>query len=129
MALFVEKVLERASTFLLGKKETDESLYLVFTFVKSLRLGLSSSSIFSAAVVVTIPVPPQKVVPPSGFSAETDLGRRLCSFDGDADRLVYHFFDEGSVKSHIFVTGQQNKCFEKMPNIRASKHRQQAAHV
>lgn len=30
--------------------------------------------------------------PPHGFSAEEDEGRRLCSLDGDADRLVYHHF-------------------------------------
>lgn len=36
----------------------------------------------------------QKGVQPSGVSAEADVGKRLCSFDGDADRLVYHFFDE-----------------------------------
>ncbi|CAM9771735.1 unnamed protein product [Ascophyllum nodosum] len=36
----------------------------------------------------------KKGVPPCGVSKEADIGRRLCSFDGDADRLVYHFFDE-----------------------------------
>ncbi|CAM9095730.1 unnamed protein product, partial [Laminaria digitata] len=35
----------------------------------------------------------QKGVQPSGVSAKDDIGKRLCSFDGDADRLVYHFFD------------------------------------
>eukprot|EP00904_Undaria_pinnatifida_P011484 jgi/Undpi1/7466/HiC_scaffold_22.g09939.m1 len=35
----------------------------------------------------------KKGVPPSGVSAKDDIGKRLCSFDGDADRLVYHFFD------------------------------------
>ncbi|CAB1103506.1 unnamed protein product [Ectocarpus sp. CCAP 1310/34] len=36
----------------------------------------------------------KKGVPPSGVSAANDTGKRLCSFDGDADRLVYHFFDD-----------------------------------
>jgi len=36
----------------------------------------------------------QKGLPPSGVSATADAGKRLCSFDGDADRLVYHFFDD-----------------------------------
>ena len=36
----------------------------------------------------------KKGVPPSGVSAVADAGKRLCSFDGDADRLVYHFFDD-----------------------------------
>ncbi|CAM9385398.1 unnamed protein product [Scytosiphon promiscuus] len=36
----------------------------------------------------------KKGVPPSGVSATEDKGKRLCSFDGDADRLVYHFFDD-----------------------------------
>lgn len=36
----------------------------------------------------------QKGVAPSGVSAAADAGKRLCSFDGDADRLVYHFFDD-----------------------------------
>lgn len=32
--------------------------------------------------------------PPTNFTAEADKNLRLCSFDGDADRLVYHYFDE-----------------------------------
>jgi phosphoacetylglucosamine mutase len=36
-------------------------------------------------------------LPPSGFSvAAGDAGRRLASLDGDADRLVYHYFDGAS---------------------------------
>jgi len=31
-------------------------------------------------------------VPPRGVSAEVDTGRLLCSFDGDADRIVFHMF-------------------------------------
>jgi hypothetical protein len=31
--------------------------------------------------------------PPAGFSALADAGLRLASVDGDADRLVYHYFD------------------------------------
>jgi phosphoacetylglucosamine mutase len=31
--------------------------------------------------------------PPAGVSAAGDAGLRLASVDGDADRLVYHFFD------------------------------------
>ena len=33
-------------------------------------------------------------LPPSGFSAFADRGLRLASLDGDADRLVYHYFDD-----------------------------------
>ena len=33
--------------------------------------------------------------PPSGFSPSGDTQRRCCSLDGDADRLVYHYFDDG----------------------------------
>jgi phosphoacetylglucosamine mutase len=32
--------------------------------------------------------------PPASFSPEIDRGKRCASLDGDADRLVYHFFDE-----------------------------------
>jgi phosphoacetylglucosamine mutase len=32
-------------------------------------------------------------LPPAGLSASTHALRPLCSFDGDADRLVYHYFD------------------------------------
>jgi phosphoacetylglucosamine mutase len=31
--------------------------------------------------------------PPAGVDAAADAGLRLASVDGDADRLVYHFFD------------------------------------
>ncbi|GLD98356.1 hypothetical protein PINS_up007053 [Pythium insidiosum] len=32
--------------------------------------------------------------PPVGLSRDADRGKRFCSLDGDADRLVFHFFDE-----------------------------------
>ncbi|EWM26015.1 phosphoacetylglucosamine mutase [Nannochloropsis gaditana] len=32
--------------------------------------------------------------PPKGMEDERDKGRRWASFDGDADRLVYHFYDQ-----------------------------------
>ena len=31
-------------------------------------------------------------VPPAGVDASTDLGKLICSFDGDADRIVFHSF-------------------------------------
>ncbi|CCI46691.1 unnamed protein product [Albugo candida] len=31
---------------------------------------------------------------PSGFSRDNDKGKRCCSLDGDADRVVFHYFDE-----------------------------------
>ena len=31
-------------------------------------------------------------MPPSGVSADTDIGKMLCSFDGDADRIVFHTY-------------------------------------
>lgn len=33
-------------------------------------------------------------LPPSGFDPKADAGKRLASLDGDADRLVYHYFRE-----------------------------------
>eukprot|EP00953_Heterococcus_sp_UTEX-ZZ885_P002297 1761-Heterococcus_DN1.PRE.1 len=33
--------------------------------------------------------------PPAGFQAGKDNGKRCCSLDGDADRVVYHYFDNG----------------------------------
>lgn len=33
-------------------------------------------------------------LPPSGFTCEVDGTKRCCSMDGDADRLVYHYFDK-----------------------------------
>lgn len=35
-------------------------------------------------------------LPPSGFDAAADAGARLASLDGDADRLVYHYFRPAS---------------------------------
>ncbi|KAG5183674.1 putative phosphoacetylglucosamine mutase [Tribonema minus] len=35
--------------------------------------------------------------PPAGFVAGRDNGKRCCSLDGDADRLVYHYFDSSGV--------------------------------
>ncbi|CAM9593426.1 unnamed protein product [Chrysoparadoxa australica] len=34
----------------------------------------------------------KRVLPPAGFSKKHDKGLRCCSLDGDADRLVYHYF-------------------------------------
>lgn len=31
-------------------------------------------------------------LPPAGFAAPADIGKRCASVDGDADRLVYHYF-------------------------------------
>ncbi|KAG9398357.1 Phosphoglucomutase-3 [Aphanomyces cochlioides] len=31
---------------------------------------------------------------PAGFSRDADRGKRSCSLDGDADRLVFHYFDD-----------------------------------
>jgi len=32
-------------------------------------------------------------LPPKGFHGEADRQKRLCSLDGDADRIVFHYFD------------------------------------
>jgi len=32
-------------------------------------------------------------MPPKGIDPKKDAGQRLASFDGDADRIVYHYFD------------------------------------
>lgn len=32
--------------------------------------------------------------PPAGVSRDADRGKRYCSFDGDGDRLVYHYIDD-----------------------------------
>jgi len=32
--------------------------------------------------------------PPKGVDAKADQGVSIASFDGDADRVVYHYFDE-----------------------------------
>lgn len=37
----------------------------------------------------------KQVVPPKGVDALRDLGKLMCSFDGDADRIVFHSFREG----------------------------------
>ncbi|EQC37180.1 hypothetical protein SDRG_05406 [Saprolegnia diclina VS20] len=31
---------------------------------------------------------------PAGFSRDADRGKRACSLDGDADRIVFHYFDD-----------------------------------
>lgn len=36
----------------------------------------------------------RKKVPPNGVDKTKDATRRLASFDGDADRVVYHYFDK-----------------------------------
>ena len=36
----------------------------------------------------------RKKVPPHGVKKTTDAMRRMASFDGDADRVVYHYFDK-----------------------------------
>ena len=38
-------------------------------------------------------------IPPKGVSSEQDQGRILCSFDGDADRIVFHSF----LSSHKWI--------------------------
>ncbi|TMW57920.1 hypothetical protein Poli38472_013394 [Pythium oligandrum] len=35
--------------------------------------------------------------PPVGLSRDSDRGKRFCSVDGDADRVVFHYFDEEGV--------------------------------
>lgn len=35
-------------------------------------------------------------LPPAGFTAAGDGGHRIASLDGDADRVVYHYFDAAS---------------------------------
>ncbi|KAF1324416.1 Phosphoacetylglucosamine mutase, partial [Globisporangium splendens] len=35
--------------------------------------------------------------PPTGLSRDSDRGKRYCSLDGDADRVVFHYFDQEGV--------------------------------
>ena len=39
------------------------------------------------------PVHPSHHSPPPQIDPKKDAGKRLASFDGDADRIVYHYFD------------------------------------
>ncbi|DAZ92931.1 TPA: hypothetical protein N0F65_005831 [Lagenidium giganteum] len=45
---------------------------------------------------------------PAGFSRDADRGKRCCSLDGDADRLIFHFFDDQGV-FHI-LDGNKIAC-------------------
>lgn len=47
--------------------------------------------------------------PPASFSAEADGGKRCASLDGDADRLVYHFFDEKTLEWRL-LDGDKIAC-------------------
>ena len=38
-------------------------------------------------------------VPPAGVDADADLGKLMCSYDGDADRIVFHSFKPSSSSS------------------------------
>ena len=42
--------------------------------------------------------------PPAGVNATDDKGKRIASFDGDADRVVYLTFDEVGVRFRVSVT-------------------------
>lgn len=44
--------------------------------------------------------------PPSGVNADTDIGKILCSFDGDADRIVFHSYLAES-KKWILLDGDK----------------------
>lgn len=45
---------------------------------------------------------------PEGFTSEADRGKRCCSLDGDADRIVYHYFDNDG-KWHL-LDGDKIAC-------------------
>jgi phosphoacetylglucosamine mutase len=45
-------------------------------------------------------------MPPRGVSADTDSGKTLCSFDGDADRIVFHSY-LADTKQWILLDGDK----------------------
>jgi phosphoacetylglucosamine mutase len=47
-------------------------------------------------------------VPPCGVSNETDQDKMLCSFDGDADRIVFHVFPSG--RDWYLLDGDRIAC-------------------
>jgi phosphoacetylglucosamine mutase len=47
--------------------------------------------------------------PPASFTAESDGGKRCASLDGDADRLVYHFFDKKTLEWRL-LDGDKIAC-------------------
>lgn len=47
--------------------------------------------------------------PPAGVSLDADRGKRFCSLDGDADRLVFHYIDEQSGEWHL-LDGNKIAC-------------------
>ena len=46
-------------------------------------------------------------VPPRGVDPHSDAGKLLCSFDGDADRIVFHAFLEGGSSSWVLFDGDK----------------------
>lgn len=43
-------------------------------------------------------------MPPQGVDANSDKCVNIASFDGDADRVVYHYFDEDGKYDNILKT-------------------------
>ena len=43
-------------------------------------------------------------MPPKGVDAEADKGISIASFDGDADRVVYHYFDDNGGYDSVYDT-------------------------
>jgi phosphoacetylglucosamine mutase len=46
---------------------------------------------------------------PIGFSQDADQGKRICSLDGDGDRVVFHFFDDEQGDWHL-LDGDKIAC-------------------
>ena len=51
-------------------------------------------------------------VPPSGVSKEEDQDKVLCSFDGDADRIVFHAFPSGA--DWYLLDGDRIACYKEI---------------
>ena len=49
-------------------------------------------------------------VPPCGVNKESDEGEILCSFDGDADRIVFHAFPSAAVPAWYLLDGDRIAC-------------------
>jgi phosphoacetylglucosamine mutase len=52
----------------------------------------------------------KEVVPPCGVSSETDAGKTLVSFDGDADRVVFHTFPTAGSTDWKLLDGDKIAC-------------------
>lgn len=49
----------------------------------------------------------KSVVPPRGVDSVSDKGKLICSFDGDADRIVFHSFIDSEAPNWILLDGDK----------------------